>query len=367
MNFIRKSLAIIVSLLSMLLFIPVIIPGLFLWVIFFLTKIINHFLQPKYQPWKDLIKFDATVGWKPAANLDTYYISPDNEVCHIITDGQGWIGKNSLSETDIVVFGDSYAFGFGVNIDDSYIESEPDLRIKAIGAPGYNMVQELILMRQLSSKLTGKLVVWFICISNDLFDNLRPDKPNFYRTPFISSINGGAEWEIITNHVKSMKWPYPTLKRPYGSMFAKFCMQGPLSEHIYSSCHFLIREGSDLCEEAGARLVVMTIPRKSQLSDMGKLGRSNIACHLVNTNEEGINPDYPDQRFGDICSKLGVPFYSAGSFLNLKDYKVHDVHWTKQGNGKVAKFLADLYNDYISGSLNTIKEYSSAKQSFKKT
>ena len=311
-------------------------------------QIVTYLIQPKCSPWKDLIELEPTIGWKTMANLNTHYVAVGNDICHIKTDSQGWLGRNSLSESDIVVIGDSYAFGYGVNICDSYIEVDPNLRIKAIGAPGYNMVQELIIMQQLSSQLREKLVVWFICLQNDLFDNLRPDKPNFYRTPFVRNINDGVDWEIVTSHVNSAKWPYPTLKRPYAPMFAKFCTQSKLSDHVYSACEFLINEAFHVCKNVGAQLVVKTIPSKNQLSDLGQNGRKNIAKHLVNVNEKEINPDYPDQRIGDICSKLGVIFYPAKNFLSHVDYKTYDCHWTEQGNRRVAKLLSDIYDNYTS-------------------
>ncbi len=352
MLFIRNLLAIIVSIFGLFLSAPMIIVGIPLWIVSSLTRIVTYLIQPKCSPWRDLIEFEPAIGWKPMANLDTHYIALGNDICHIITDSQGWLGKNSLSESDIVVIGDSFAFGYGVNICDSYFKVDPDLRIKAIGSPGYNMVQELIIMRQLSSQLAKKLVVWFVCLENDLHDNLIPDKPNFYRTPFVQSINGGNEWEIVTSHVKSIKWPYSSLKRPYGAMFAKLCMPGPLSQHTYSACHFLIREGRDICKKAGSLMVVMTIPTKDQLSPLGK---NNIAMRIrANVNE--INLNYPDQMFGDICDKLGVPFYPAKNFLELKDCKTYDCHWTKQGNRRVAKFLAGLYNDYTSGKVSVVSK-----------
>ncbi len=352
MILIRNILALIASIFGLLLSTPMIIVGIPLWIVSSLTRIVTYLIQPKCSPWRDLIEFEPTIGWKPMANLDTHYSAVGNYICHITTDSQGWPGKDSLSESDIVVIGDSYAFGYGVNICDSYIKADQDLRIKAIGSPGYNMVQELIIMRQLSLQLEKKLVVWFICLQNDLHDNLIPDKPNFYRTPFVRNINGGSEWEIVTSHVKSAKWPYSSLKRDYAPMFAKLCMQGPLSQHVYSSCHFLIKEGRDICKKAGSPMVVMTVPSKDQLSP---LGQKSLAYH-VRANENEINLDYPDQMFGDICNNLGVAFYPAKNFLELNDCKTYDCHWTEQGNRQVAKFLAGIYDEYISGKLCSVED-----------
>lgn len=347
----------------MLLFFPILIPGLCLQFISSLTHIITYFIQPKYQDWKDIVEFDPTVGWKPIANLNTYYKTMDNAICHTITDSEGCIGRKSFSESDIVVIGDSYAFGWGVDIGNSYIEVDPNMRIKAVGSPGYSMVHGLLLMRQLSSKFAGKLVVWFICLQNDLQDNLVPENQYFYNTPFVKNVNGSDDWEIVTSHVNSKKLPYPNIKPNYWPMFAKFCMQGPLSNQVYSSCNFLIEEALDACKKVDAQLVVMTIPCKDQLKELGKIGQRNIASYLANVNEDQINLAYPDQRFSDICNKLDIPFYAGRDFLKLRDYKVYDCHWTKRGNRRVARFLSDLYNDYATGNLYATEECNYVGQS----
>lgn len=356
MAFIRNLLAVVVSIFGLVFLIPFMVMGIPLWLISSLTRAVTYFLKPRFSPWRDLIEFEPTIGWKPMSNLDTHYVAVGNDICHIITDSYGWLGRNRLSDSSIVVIGDSFAFGYGVNINDSYMETNPNLRVKAIGAPGYNMVQELMIMRKISPQLNGKLVVWFICLQNDLFDNLRPDKPNFYRTPFVRNINDGGDWEVVTSHVNKAKWPYPTLKRPYASMFSKLCIKNRLSDHVYSACEFLISEALSVCKNAGAQLAIMTIPSKNQLSDFDQIGRKNLAKHLVNVSEKDINTDYPDQCFGDICNKFRVMFYPAKNYLGQKDYKTYDCHWTKSGNKRVANILSDIYDNYISGKMSQTEE-----------
>jgi hypothetical protein len=78
-------------------------------------------------------------------------------------------------------------------------------RIKAIGANGYNMVQELLWMRRYAPQLAGKLVVWFVYHGNDLFDNLQPNVFQ-YRTPFVRERHDGRGWEVVTEHVRRSPW-----------------------------------------------------------------------------------------------------------------------------------------------------------------
>ena len=203
MRIMRAILAAITTLVSLLCVAPVLVLVLPFWAIAWLTRAIAPLFERPHVLWQHLIEYDPHIGWKPKANLDAYYLAHRDDMLtpyHIITDAQGWPGTTSLAASQIVVFGDSFAFGYGVDIDVSYAVLHPHIRIKAIAAPGYNMVQELLLMRQLSLQLRDKLVVWFIYLENDLFDNLMPNLLH-YRMPFVRSSNGKDEWHIVTHHI----------------------------------------------------------------------------------------------------------------------------------------------------------------------
>jgi hypothetical protein len=328
------------ALFGMLLAAPIVVLGLPFWAVAVLTHTIARLLEPQFVPWQELITFDQAIGWKSKANLDAYGIADD--VFHLTTDSQGWRGQTSLAESDVVVFGDSYAFGYGVDDKALFSEINPHVRIKAIGAPGYNMVQELLLMRQLSSQLRDKLVVWFFYLGNDLYENLMPDMKG-YRTPFVRQVNGAGDWEIVTSHINPTKWSYTSKPRSYLHILAQLCTPAFLSQRAFAACEFLIKEGNMVCRQAGAQLVVVSIPDPSQLSESG--------LELLASRSRDIkrfDPDFPDRQIGAICRKWGVPFVAAKEHVDIGDYKEDDVHWNKQGHQRVSKLLSSLYHDHWS-------------------
>ena len=352
MTFVRNIAACIVSMIGLICIVPVVVLALPLWLVSLLTRAFVYLRYPRYIPWNEVLEFEPTIGWKPKPNLDAHYLcyslnsSREDDICHIRTDAQGWIGEHSLAECDIVVFGDSFAFGYGVDLRDSYLALNPNLKIKAIAAPGYNMVQELLLMRQFASQLTDKLVVWFICLENDLVDNLRPNSSHLYRTPFVRSAGGDAKWEIVTSHVNPTKWRYPTIAHPHFEVFAQLfsTSSSPLSEFVYSSCDFLLREGRDICDQVGADLAILTIPRKTQMTQEGlKL----IALQLADGKD--FDPDLLDRKFAEMCHELSLPYLSARQYLQSPDYKTYDWHWTKEGHRRISKLLTDFHQTYASG------------------
>ena len=350
MRIMRAILAAITTLVSLLCVAPVLVLVLPFWAIAWLTRTIAPLFERPHVPWQHLIEYDPHIGWKPKANLDAYYLAHRDDMLtpyHIITDAQGWPGTTSLAASQMVVFGDSFAFGYGVDIDVSYAVLHPHIRIKAIAAPGYNMVQELLLMRQLSLQLRDKLVVWFIYLENDLFDNLMPNLFH-YRMPFVRSNSGIDDWHIVTHHICPTMWHYTSTQRPYYSFLAQICTPNTLSQRVYSACNFLIKEGNEVCQQAGARLAIMTIPNVKQLSPDG-------IAFLAAQGADGqqIDPDFPDQQISEMCQQWGVPFLAAKQHMRVQDYKKYDVHWNEQGHRRFAQLLVHLYQYYHTGSVET--------------
>ena len=339
----RIVLATIGALFGLLLTLPIVLLGLPFWTFACLTRAVCHLLEPPIQRWQQLVEFDPIVGWKPTANTNTHcFAGPAGDVFHVRTDAQGWRGKTSIAESDIVVFGDSFAFGYGVNEEVCFSELNPELRMKAIGTPGYNMVQALLWMRRLSSHLSNKLVVWLICAQNDLFDNLKPHMNN-YRTPFVRQVNDTENWEIVTSHITSAKWSFYNFDRhmrEHRDLMSNLYSETFLSRRAYAACEFLIREGKSLCNHADARLVVMTIPDILELNQPGLERLSSWSA-----DPKTFDPDLPHIKIREICNKLDVPILSLKDHTDIHDYNQGDRHWNEKGHRKVGEVVCGIYYD----------------------
>jgi hypothetical protein len=333
----RGLIAAIFSLFAALLTIPLIILGLPFWIVAFLARFIHaraSSFRWQVSSWQHLIEYAPTVGWKPKPNLNAYAYA--DKVFHLTTDAQGWRGKTTLQESDIVVFGDSYAFGYGVSDKSFFAELSDKVKIKAIGVNGYNMVQALLWMRELSAELNGKLVVWFIYFGNDLYDNLQPNMDH-YRTPFVRRVNGTGSWEVVTSHVSPVKWS-SNAPFDYYEKLAEICSPTLLSERAFSACEFLISSAHDICARAGAQLVVMTVPDIKQIDP----SRTEKLAALA-PDPAYFDPGLPDRKIAETCGRLGVPFVTLGDHLDAEDHKEYDPHWNEKGHERVAEILYNLY------------------------
>lgn len=355
----RVPLAAFSSLLGVLLVLPVAVISLIFLVVSQLTRGIARMLEPQFLAWHEVIEFDPDIGWKPKANLDTHHLADD--VFHVTTDSQGWRGKMSLTESQIVVIGDSFAWGHGIDDKGFFAHQEKNLLIKSIGANGFNMVQELLWLQRLSSQLKDKLVVWFVYFGNDLYENLAPDMHG-YRTPFVRELNGCNSWQIVTSHISPRKWPF-ALRTRFGSTnyydkVAEMCSPNFQSHRAYSACEFLIGRGKTICDRVGASMVIMTIPDRMQLDPEGMQHLCSRGADL-----NSFDPNYPDQKFSEICTRLGVSLVSLKDHVEAYHYKERDGHWNKRGHKKVAKVLSDVYRQYQGGVSKNVTKHSNRSHS----
>jgi hypothetical protein len=340
MSYIRLALAFISSALALLISTPIIIVGLPLWFVSFVQRrlyVLLRRLRPLPSSWDDLIQYDPVIGWRPKPNLKTYAKDLGGNYYRLTTDEYGWRKTlNDSGDHDVVVFGDSFAFGFGANDEEFFANVLFSPRIKVIGANGYNMVQQLMLMEEYKTLLHGKIVIWFVYHGNDLYENLAPNMQR-YRMPFLRKVNGSPEWEIVTSHVNPSYWSINT-KLDYYSKLAEICSDTQLSKRAFAACNYLIKRGKETCDREKARLIIFSLP------DIAQLDTHHIAeLAEKSPDRTTFDPNLPDRELKSICESYKVSFYSMKDYLTSDHYIHKDVHWNREGNKQVAELLKGIY------------------------
>lgn len=294
--------------------------------------------QPDSLHWKQLVQYEPEVGWRPRPNMDA--LGKADEVFRVKTGPDGWRGSVPMVDADIVVFGDSFAFGHGAENDGMYSNFCKNLRVKPIGSDGYNMVHSVLWMRRFGPQLAGKTVAWFIYCGNDLHENLVPSMQQ-YRMPFVRETSGSDGWEIVTSHVSSEPWPFWSPRDDSRSL-AEFCCVTANSNRVFSAADYLIRQAAETCAAAGAHLVVVSVPMREQIIVLGQQKLASLA-----PDSESFDLDRPDKRLQESCHRAGVPFLPLKSHLTGRHYFPADIHWTKPGHQRVGKLLVDLHESRV--------------------
>jgi hypothetical protein len=340
---IRTAFVLLMSGIGLLAMSPLLLLGAPLALAIGLMRWTARRLEPSVIRWPDVYEFDPRLGWRAKPNLDCHVLEDRDDVFHVVTDRFGWAGRTTVSDSEIVVVGDSHAWGYGVDHHKAFFNLNPRLRIKTIGAPGYNLVQELLLLEQVAPQLQGKLVVWFVYIGNDLSDNLSPEMEG-YRAPFIRQRPDDGRWDIVTHHLSPAKWTCSdnAKLRRFHAVLAALHSETAFAKRAYAACEFLLTRGYRVCREAGAELVVLSIPALVTISesDMRNLCQAR-SFHLP------VDRSLPDRMLGDICGRLGICYQSLTPHLDRRHYKERDDHWTEEGHRRVAAVLQGLHRQVV--------------------
>lgn len=289
--------------------------------------------KPDVSRWRQIVQYEPEIGWRPQPEMSVYAQADD--VYHITTGADGWRGTLPIEDADIVVFGDSFAFGHGVDDDRMYTRRCGDLKVKPIGSDGYQMVHGLLWMRRLEEQLKGRMVVWFVYYGNDLHENLMPST-NRYRMPHLRS-SGPDAWDIVTEHVSPEPWLFPH-SSSYREYVADYSSDTDFSERVFSGCEFLIRSAAQICHRAGATLTVFGIPDRFQLTADGI-----STLKRLSSDPDSFRIDKPDRTLAEICRANGALFVSLRDHLQPKHYLSADIHWNDSGHRKIGSLLEQLY------------------------
>lgn len=301
-----------------------------LWLVSALTRAFRRlpWLEPAVYP-DNLIAYEPEVGARPRRDLDVH--SKAEDVFHLSTDADGWRGGTALEDARVVVVGDSFAFGYGVDEADLLTEQHPDLPMTAVASPAYSMVHAVLWLRRLGPRLRDRHVVWLVYTGNDLSDNLYPDIGT-YRMPFVRQDPRG-NWTIATDHVSDRPWTFGSPPRDNARLFAEFSAPGPYSDRVFAAADHLLAEAATVCADAGtASVTVMTAPPATLVRDPDGLRQ-------LGSRPDAVDLDLPDRRLGQLSSRHGWGFVPLQPHLTPRHYFHDDMHWNPAGHRMVAELV----------------------------
>ncbi|WP_153392999.1 alginate O-acetyltransferase AlgX-related protein [Ornithinicoccus halotolerans] len=309
---------------------PVVTAGMPLWYVSAATRWLAQRPWVAPQPFpRPLVEYSPLLGIRPRRNLDTY--GQAEEVFRVRTDPHGRRHARSLADAAVVAFGDSFAFGYGVDDDDCFTEHCGDLTVKSVASPAHSMVHGLLMMQETADQLRGKTALWFIYCGNDLTDNLHPNL-GATRVPFVRTGRDGQP-HVTTEHVCAEPWAFSSPPRDNDRLFAEVCTPSVLQDRAFSAADYLISEASTVCASAGARLVVVAIPPTAQVLDAQQLA-------ALGSRPEAVDLDSAERFLAQSARSRNAGFLALRRHLTRRHYWRHDMHWNPRGHRAVGHAVA---------------------------
>lgn len=346
-----------------------------------------------------LHQYDPDAGWRCYPNLDTRYILPESFNVRVRCNSQGLRDSEKRFAKPpgirrIVVLGDSFMWGYGVENEEMFSAVLQDLisgsETVNFGVNGYSTVQELVRLEieglRYEPDVTVLVFVW-----NDLEDNFddkhggRPvavleednslriaNRPvrRHWKSPLKqwfrhhSHLFRFGEYNIELLKLKFRdnqradlsipKIPAPGVAlaaendkktaRMKFSMTDIYAAPGPEIDFAWKAIEVLLGRIKQLATKEGGRLVVV-YAASLEAVDRGIFAKL-IRKFGQDPDSMAFNWDRPSNRLGEVCAALDIPYVNLNpvfrqQFKKTELFLKKNPHWSMAGHRLAAQTVAE--------------------------
>lgn len=340
---------------------------------------------------------DPDAGWVGLPNIDARFFLPGGFDVRVANNSRGLRdSEKDLAKPPgtrrIVVLGDSFMWGFGVDNEDTFStilqELIPDTQTINLGVSGYSTVQELVRLQMEGVRYMPDVIL-LAFVWNDLRDNFdgregtRPvaeiaedgvlriaNRP--VRKALSSPITqwfrhnswlfGFIEYRLrILKDKRELHRRANTLRTGpqssddashtahdgKGAMdFSVVDIYGPPRPEMdlaWNAVRLLLSRMKDLAMEDGARLIVFYVPKKEDADK--EIFDISIGYAGLDSESPDIDWDRPSKRLGDVCAALDVPCVNLTPIFRghpepFSLFLKNDPHWSPEGHRLAAETVA---------------------------
>ena len=279
-----------------------------------------------------LMQPDAVLGWKHLSNLNLERLNSDGQLWHIATNNNGFrtpSSWNAQAQTRILILGDSFAFGEGVDQEKRFDQlmalEHPSWSIRNLGVMGYGTDQQLLAGEQLFPELRAGDVLILLSFSNDYVDILRQRFAGRAK-PWFEYGNGS-----LRQHPPSIGLRERIRDASY------------LASKLFSSLEPELYDYSAEDVKKGVELYKVLIP--IYLKTLVERGVQVLIAHhgegLLGRSVQ-LPPEFFEAIFTELSSHPGVKSVSLEAYLHAhasESLFLKDGHWNSRGHSLVAEVL----------------------------
>jgi hypothetical protein len=122
--------------------------------------------------------YSERLGWEPRAGARFQVYGAHTSINALGYRGRSLAAQRQPGRARVVMLGDSVAFGYGVDDDQTFAAAlDPDqsrFEVANLAVPGYGVDQSLLRFEQVGQALVADFVVLNLCVENDLADVMLP-------------------------------------------------------------------------------------------------------------------------------------------------------------------------------------------------
>jgi hypothetical protein len=266
----------------------------------------------------------------------------------------GPVGAKAPGAKRVLVIGDSFVFGVGVDLEDSLPKALerrlraalPGLGVEVLnaGVPGYSPWQELQALRKLAPRVGPDVVVQVVFMGDDWYGNAR-------RTPPDEARRGLGERLRVHSALFRFVDRFVLSRLKGGDHYEAHRLRpSPAFAERVDGVVRLLGETRAAAAEAGAELLVVLCPRFTQVYDEA-WSKASLVYRL---SADDYSPLEPNRSFAERLRGAGFPVVDLLEPLREEGRRrmLHfpiDGHWNRDGNDFVASIIATAVASRLDG------------------
>lgn len=286
------------------------------------------------------IQFDSYAGYITKPNLMAPFNNREFNTT-VQTNSMGFRDdETSLQDPDVLILGDSFGFGWGVENNETLeaiLEKESKLNILNMSVSGYNNIQELALLekwRQTHS-LKDKTIL-LLYYANDMITNV-DDKSGIYPTTHKEGDSIIIKPVTLTAYNQWISGAHTTL----GNLLVRRFYSMYYLKNAYSRLRAIWDKHSDTENSAnnysGDKIEIFRMVLE-KLQNMCQKEKCKIVIAYIPYTPYLKNEEYAKEYFfvKHLVSSYNIGFIDLSNIVGQNGYYLLDEHWNTNGHQKAA-------------------------------
>lgn len=274
-----------------------------------------------------IIRPDPVLGWDVKAGLDITRLNADGNVWVIKTDRSGIRGTSFWppNSRKVLVLGDSFAFGEGVNLEHRFdaIIAANGFSVINLGVMGYGTDQELLKAHPYLSSLNHDDIVILLTGYYDFWDIARKTHSGRVK-PWYE-----IKHDVCIRHDPNIS--FMQIFRDKSYLFSKIAAWAQRHEHVSLE---RLQESADVY----TRLVLQLA---NDLNERGT--RLLVAIHGLGLIADKNSRQIIDRALTKVCDSTYLRCLLLDNYFSESDRKIYflkDSHWNDRGHQRVGNILS---------------------------
>lgn len=331
---------------------PVLVMGVFGFIALSVAEFAARSLFPDWAPRTGRLaqfwQYDALLGWAHVPGRQGEFESAGFST-RVRINSHGYRGPERSYDRDatrrrVVVLGDSFVWGFGVEEEETFTtllerEAAGALEVINLGVSGYSSDQELLVYRQTARRYDPDTVV-LVVASNDVAMNAAPIAYLIYGKPVF--VLDGDELRLTNTPVPEVPWMRRMAVDLAGRSYLlnqanRLREEWNVSRALKAAPPEPAATGTPAAERPFPKTMAeqVTIRLIEQIGAEVQADGRRLLVVLV----EGI---YGGPRFGVALRQRGLDVVELDAVMRFEDPAVHlpdELHWNADGHAIVARTL----------------------------